>query len=395
MLRTFSILCACLIASSMASNDLLDAAGRLLKGLACREDIKSGLTEKIRLGRAHLDQVDGVPVLHLYGSRIETARQYGRILKKPLAALHSYVTTIIPDEMLKPYLAEAALYERNLPEGFRSELKAVSEESGMPYPFLLALNVIPKLHCSCFAAWGGATRDGQMIMGRNMDYPAFGLEDRGSLLVVHHPDKGFPLASVGFIGMIGSFTGMNVEGVSYGNMLVFNAKHPQYNKDGLPVQYLLREAAMTCRDADSFAKHLLDAQHLIPMNVLVADKKKAVVLELGTDIKSRRNPAPGKDYIAASNHFRLPQMAEAIPGCDRYASIVVALEGVEKTIDTEVAQSILGDSIIQGLNIQAAIFEPGKMRFKVSVNKIPAAPGPYTAFDLSTLLRCHSQGMPQ
>jgi len=43
-------------------------------------------------------------------------------------------------------------------------------------------------------------------------------------------------------------------------------------------------------------------------------------------------------------------------------------------------------AMIPTMNIQAVVFEPGKMRMHVSINRVPAGAGPYRVFDLRKLL---------
>ena len=87
----------------------------------------------------------------------------------------------------------------------------------MPYLDLVAMNVLPAIRCTTFAAWGKASRDGSLVMGRNADYFSFGLGDRISMVVVYHTPKRVPLAAVTFLGMVGAFTGVNAEGVAFGD----------------------------------------------------------------------------------------------------------------------------------------------------------------------------------
>jgi hypothetical protein len=52
------------------------------------------------------------------------------------------------------------------------------------------------------------------------------------------------VAAITFLGiMIGAFTGINEDGVAFGNMLVFNAADDRTDPAGFPVQLAMRLAA--------------------------------------------------------------------------------------------------------------------------------------------------------
>jgi len=128
---------------------------------------------------------------------------------------------------------------------------------------------------------GGPRSDAGLICGRNGDYFSLGFfQDRGMLVRVVHPREGAAVAGVTFLAMIGSFTGMNDRGVAYGNMMVSNAAGPARRTGGLTIQLALRQAAMRAGSAAEMGELLRHIKHVVPMNVMVADRNEALVLEL-------------------------------------------------------------------------------------------------------------------
>ena len=70
------------------------------------------------------------------------------------------------------------------------------------------------LGCSSLAVWGNLTKDGQPLVGRNFDFPAFDLVLAHQYIVVRAPEEGRRgQVGVSYPGCIGTLTGMNDSGV--------------------------------------------------------------------------------------------------------------------------------------------------------------------------------------
>lgn len=111
-------------------------------------------------------------------------------------------------ERAQEYYAQAAL---DL-EGF--EQRQAMNGIYVPTPFREALSRLsPVPACSFFAAWGDRT-DGRQIASRVLDWSAdMGLSDY-ALITVFVPDGGVANVTVGYVGMLSSFAGMNEAGVA-------------------------------------------------------------------------------------------------------------------------------------------------------------------------------------
>ena len=354
-----------------------------ISALRNRARIRSGLLTPRRHGPAHLTVRDNIPVLHLYGTHSEMGTQYGTVLRKPLQALHAYMRAVMPQEQRERLLAFGEAHEPTLPQGIRDELRAISAAAEVPYMDLVTMNVLPRMLCTGLAVSGEASKGSALIMGRNADYFGFGLEDRGSMIVVYHPREGVPVVAVSFIGMIGAFTGINGEGVAFGNMLVFNARNDDIAHGGLPIQIAMRLAAHRTRSAQAMSAALRSQKHMAPMNVMVADGQRAIVLELGLDASAVRLARRG--MLAVSNYFRTPELRTRNIACERYATLIAAADSNYGSFDVELMKTTLHAARIDSLNLQAAVFEPAAMRMHVSANRSPASAGPYTTFDVRKL----------
>lgn len=354
-----------------------------------RSDIKTGLRTPADLGPASLRVHAGIPVVHLYGTPEQMGTQYGTLLKKPLHALVDYVNFFLPDIKLRWLEEEAMAAEPSLPEDLRRQMKALATAAGLRYETVVALNLLPKMHCSTLASWGPASADGRLLMGRNSDYWGAGLSDRLGLIAVYHPSEGHALISVNFLGMIGAFTGMNDRGVCFGNMLVFNAKHDGRDPQGLTIQLLMRQAGHQADDAEAFLRVLAEARHAIPMNVMAADPGRAAVIELSpTDPPVVRRAEAGQHWLAASNHFRSAELSDHPVSCHRYEALAgagcAADAGPQRMTATGMERA-LHAARMRGINLQAVVFEPAAGRIHVGINSTEASGGPYVCFDAAKL----------
>jgi len=348
-----------------------------------RRSILKSLREPQCFGASRLEVHGNVPVLHLYGSPQEMGRQHGALLRDALSSLDRYVHALLPEKDSKRLLAFAERAEPHLPKAVRTELKAMAEAAGVPYLDLVAFNATPRLRCSALAVWGEATSDGGLIMGRNADYFSMGLADRGGVMVVYHPKQGKAVLSVTYLGMIGAFTGVNEDGVAFGNMLVFNAADNRAREDGLPVQLAFRLAAHESASAEAMCRRLRERKHMIPMNAMIADKSEALVLELGHG--GSHVWSGEKDSLAVSNYFRSDKLRDYRARCKRYQALRQAAASSHGRFGVAEMQRALYQARMEKINLQAVVFEPAKARLHVSMNRVPASKGPYRTFDLKAL----------
>lgn len=367
----------------------LAAAGM---GLSCKaidgwlayEEIGSAMRTPRETPPARMDVLGRVPVVHVYGTPRQMGAQYGTLLRRPLRALSRCLHAFLSDESRARMLGYARRNEKHLPPDVREQLKAIAAAAGLPYDEVVALNVVPKLSCSALAVWGRARGPGgELIMGRNADYFSLGFTDRGMLVVVQHPADGLAVASVNFLGMVGAFTGINARGVAFGNMLVFNAAGPEEQDRGLSIQLAQHLAARRAATAPEMARILRSQQHVIPMNVMVADAGQAIVVELGLKGTALRKGATG--ILVASNYFHSPALHSAPERCPRYESLLDAARRHRGRLGVKEMKAALHTARIDGMNLQAVVFEPAEMRMHLSINRVPASAGPYVTLDLRKL----------
>ncbi|MEL6907537.1 MAG: hypothetical protein AAFP22_19170 [Planctomycetota bacterium] len=221
-------------------------------------------------------------------------------------------------------------------------------------PFdVLACAAIPDLAgvlCSSLAVWGDSSASGDVLVGRNLDYPSTPAVERASLVEVHAPLDGAPgWIGVGWPGSAGCLTGLSERGV-------YAAVHDVYADEALPktkatprtliLETLLTELAPGASTAEEALRVARTRSFVMAGNVMVAWQanerptevpadlvrtfRGACVLEIGTDealdagVTLRRSDG-AEPWIACSNDFRARSGADL--GCRRYAAWT---DGVER-----------------------------------------------------------------
>jgi hypothetical protein len=113
---------------------------------------------------------------------------------------------------------------------------------------------------------------------------------------------------------------MNEKGVSYGNMLVNNGVDNGIDTNGLPIQLLMQMGGERSSSAISMVKFLRDKRHMIPINVMCADRDEAFVAELSPVATAVREGKKG--VLAATNYFYASGMFESHVNERRFANLM-------------------------------------------------------------------------
>lgn len=209
---------------------------------------------------------------------------------------------------------------------------------------LLTCAAIPDLEgllCSSLAVWGPASANGDVLVGRNLDYPASRSLREHVIVRVHAPrgeDAGW--VGISWPGQAGCLTGLSDEGVFVAIHDVDPGEAAGKGKATprvLALESLVTELRPGARTADIAARMLREHRFRMGANVLCAwsgnDAHGAVVLEIDANQEhdggvTVRGPKPGQTYVACSNHHRSRQDDR---GCSRYG--VLAKGGAQGKVD--------------------------------------------------------------
>jgi len=339
-------------------------------------------------GKGRLSVRGGWRFLHLEGTPAERGRQHGRLLGPLIRTLsEEYLRGIRFWRRLKriDLLSRARLFERFIPETVREEMIALGEAAGMSYDETLVTHTFLEscqlAQCSCFAAWGGSTRDGGLVFGRNLDFMSMGFAQRAGLITFVKPEQGIPFISIGWPGWCGALTAVNLAGLCVGPLSV---PRLGLTKGGMPYVILYREIALnavTCEDALRF---LAGSARTFPTNVLLAQsapRPSAVVAEYTAKDLVHRVPRDGQEFILSTNHFRKLGRPSELTGSGgvRYNTMRDLLK--ENPGRVTPRTPILSDPrVCLCNNLHSLVAAPGQRLLRIAMGRRPAALGAYRTF---------------
>ena len=340
-------------------------------------------------GKGRLAIRGGWRFLHLEGNPREMGLQQGKLLGPVIRRL---LDEYLRGLLLWRGLTRAELLRRGLrmepfiPERYIEEMRAIAEGADMDYQDALIahtfLESIQVARCSCYAAYGASTRNGEMIFGRNLDFLSMGFAHRAELIVFCKPENGAPFISVSWPGWCGTLTAVNLNGLCLG---LLNVARFTRDATGLPYVILFRRMAQEAATCDEAIALLRSAARTYSNSVLLAQTSpvpRAVVVEYTRDEVAVREGRPGDDFVVATNHFRkLGRKAEWPDdrGYSRYPALVGLLR--KRRGDLDLGTDIFPDPRVHLSNsLHALVAAPERRTFRVALGRRPAAAGPYRSF---------------
>lgn len=207
----------------------------------------------------------------------------------------------------------------NIPEEYKTEIYGVSEYSSHDLDNIApkylrslylhaahdighALQDLALVECSSFAAWGEKSEDGNLILGRNLDFYAGDDFAKDKIVSFINPKEGHPFMMVTWAGMIGVVSGMNMEGLT----VTINAGKsdiPLIAKT--PISILTREILQYASTIDQAVAIAKKRKVFVSESIMVgsANDGKAVIIEVapkGFGVYE----VPNSNQLICSNHFQ-------------------------------------------------------------------------------------------
>ena len=235
--------------------------------------------------KGYVETVEGTVVLHLRGTPYEMGYQHGALAKEKVkkaeagfnlllgrakreVGLPSFATKLILDVVYRLCL-------NNIPERLLREMEGIADGAGVDLQTIRRMHAVSEVterHCSVFAAWGKATKDGKMYFGRNFDWMMDGGMQNDAALILYQPEaKGMiPFASAGYIGLVGVLSGMNMDGVAIGQI---GAVSRDQSFAGLPLMLVMRRVVEESHNVDEATAILTKVKRTVGYNYVVADAK--------------------------------------------------------------------------------------------------------------------------
>ncbi|HEV2472976.1 MAG TPA: hypothetical protein VGS41_09945, partial [Chthonomonadales bacterium] len=139
-----------------------------------------------------------VTVLYLKGSPYEMGYAQGKLCAAEVRYLCQDVGKLMMLGMgCSPQKADAtwALYQKHLRPDYIQELQGMADGSGVSLTDIERMHALPDIsewHCTFFAAIGKATRSGDLIQIRALDYTTSAGIQKYPALIVYDPTDGVP-----------------------------------------------------------------------------------------------------------------------------------------------------------------------------------------------------------
>jgi hypothetical protein len=343
------------------------AAGISLVALQARPVLKDPDTLR-REGAGWLQVKDGHRVLHLEGDSYDLGYQHGRLLAKEAAQLGERVMYGVglyySLEKGKWFPVEARkLVERQRPfldQEYFEELRGLAKGSGLPLAEVQAANIFPEFfHCSGLAVFGNATKSGEVLHARVLDYMTeVGLQDEAVVMAVK-PTGRNAFVNVSYAGFIGSVTGMNEQKVAVGEM----GGRGEGLWDGTPMSFLVRGVLEHCDTLEEALAYMRDHRRTCEYYYVVSDGKSRSAAGVAATPDRLLVVRPGQ---------AIPQLPEAVPDAvllsagDRYTELVKRVREHHGQIDAAMVLEIIKRPVAMGSNLHNAVFAPERLTLWVN-----------------------------
>jgi predicted choloylglycine hydrolase len=337
-------------------------------------------------GKSSLKMVSGVPFGVFVGTPQEIGEAQGKLLGKQFAQLS------------KEYLEKAALFcggkkvllerakkmEQFIPARYIDEMKGFAKAAEAEYEVVLLASAYADVYrsggCSTIAVSGEAS-GGAVLVGRNLDFAAFGVLHKYTLISIYRP-KGFKsFVSVTLPGLCGVLSGMNEDGLTAAVMEVCSAED---GTEGMPSIILFRRLLEEAATVDEALKILQSEKRCVCNNLILADRSgAAAVAEIGPKRFEVRRAQGGA--VFATNHFR--EKVEVPPECSRYALLEKFVKEKQGKIDVAAIKEVLKSVSVSILTIQSMVFEPNTLKIHLASGEVPATKSEFKEFALAEYLK--------
>ncbi len=336
---------------------------------------------------ASLKILDGYKVLHLKGSPEDLGRQHGVLARQLVQQVLNDV--ILQGEASSPEaqrrLFEGAMVmEQYLPEAYRRELRALAKYARVDYEALVALQLFGDVqrsqYCSSYALYGPATRTGELIAGRNMDYWDNGASKYGAMLICYYPDEGIPFVTVTWAGIINGWTLMNACGVVVSNNTAWGGKD---SLEGISTCFMLRKVAQFAHTVQEGVDIIQSTPRSCGTVMLVAGGNPPNAAQVEFDHEQVAVRWAEKGYVLGTNEFRELYRNEDRQyywECSRYRKLRQLIEENYGSIDWSMNFAAASGVPIESINLHSALLFPAQRTISVSMGATPACKYRYRSF---------------
>jgi len=364
------------------------------------------------------ERMNGYLVLHLQGTPEEMGRQHGLLCKRETQRM---VKDLLLEgecpsrEQHTRMVRGAMVMDRYLEPEFRRELRALAEAAEVDYGDIVLAQLFGDVQraqraspvrytptwdplgdrgtggspmndpwqCTSFAVFGPATRTGECIVGRNMDFWDHGVSSWGGVLIHFRPDRGLPFVTTSWVGIINGWTAMNTAGIVSANNSSFDGKSDSL--EGLSTCFMVRKVAQYARTVDEGVEVVKSTPRACGTNLIIAggNPPNAAIVEFDHEEAVARYAQEG--WVAADNSFQaLYQRPSAYSylgyRAERLKDLIEENYGkIDRTMNFASAEGVP----MRSINLHSAMLFPSDLRFNVSMTQKRAADHWYRPFRLT------------
>ena len=170
-----------------------------------------------------------------------------------------------------------------------------------------ALQNMNLVACTSFGVWDEKTDDGELLIGRNLDFHAGDEFAEQKIIAFVEPDEGHNFMFVTWPGMIGACSGMNEHGLT---ITINAAKSAIPLKTGTPISLLTREILQYASNIEEAHHIALKRDVFVAESILVgsaADKKAALIEVAPWGVELLETD---ENTLTCSNHFQSEEFSK-------------------------------------------------------------------------------------
>ncbi|CAN5333389.1 hypothetical protein BH11MYX1_BH11MYX1_30380 [soil metagenome] len=250
--------------------------------------------------------------------------------------------------------------------------------------------------CTSGIAWGHATHDGELMFGRNFDFPGVGVWDAAPAFTVCAPTGGMPY---GFFATRGADTPV-VTVVNEAGLIL--APHTRWHRDttfgGAMIVDVVHEIARRAETLDEAIRIAKERPISSSWGIAVgsARERSGIVIEIAGPRVEVVRPTPGASFLPCSTRYRTPALqvreiaateAWSIHSDRRERRLRTLIEQRRAPLTPEMLAGFLGDRLDGGMmrhlgavlaqptNVHCAVVTPGVRRAIVGIDHAPVCEG--------------------
>lgn len=338
--------------------------------------------------KGRLDHINGDMVLHLEGTPEEMGEQHGRLLKDQVKRVVADIieSTLQNDADL---LRGAMRMEPFLPDAFRRELHALAKAAGVEYDRLVALQLFGDVNrgrfCTFYAVYDEATRTGEPIIGRNMDYWDSGVSQYAAVIIHFTPDEGLPFFTVSWAGIINGWTAMNEKGIVAANNTAYGTL--DNSLDGLSTCFMLRKIVQYSGTVEEGIETIKTTPRACGTSMLIAGGHPPQAVAVEYDHKAVAVRRAKRSVVIADNDFCKLHCTTPRPrnpdGTSRRDILWKLIKKHYGKIDRSMNFAAADGVPITSMNLHSALLFPRDLSFRLAMGQVPAFRQPYRHFKMA------------